>query len=96
MEIGHGIRKAFNKVSGCLASWKNADISVTQVPIIRMYRSVNLFSLGRTVFKLGQFSFNQVAAVQCFGQNAAVALPFAPDLTKNLPLDHTFLSLKPF
>ena len=63
---------------------KNADISVTQVPIIRMYRSVNLFSLlGRTVFKLDQFSFNQVAAVQCFGQNAAVALPFAPDLTKN-------------
>ena len=75
---------------------KNADISVTQVPIIRMYRSVNLFSLlGRTVFKLDQFSFNQVAAVQCFGQNAAVALLFAPDLTKNLPLDHVFLSLKP-
>ena len=50
-----------------LVAWpagKNADISVTQVPIIRMYRSVNLFSLlGRTVFKLGQFSFNRLAAV---------------------------------
>ena len=74
---------------------KNADLSVSQVPIIMEYRSVNLFSLRVKVnVKVGWFySYMNQLLMQCFGQNAAVEPLFAPVLAKNLPLDCRSFSL---